>query len=38
MYDDANGSFIDDMMGGMGDGQTGYLYDNAEEKLRQLAI
>ena len=32
MYDEVNGSFIDDM--GVGDGQGGYLYDNAEEKLK----
>lgn len=36
MYDEVNGSFIDEM--GVGEGQAGYLYDNAEEKLRQLAV
>eukprot|EP00347_Sterkiella_histriomuscorum_P005241 403357349 len=34
IYDEINGSFVDDL----GDGQNGYIYDNAEEKLRQLAM
>ncbi len=29
MYDEVNGSFIDEI----GDGQNNYIYDNAEEKL-----
>ena len=34
IYDEINGSFVDDL----NDGNNGYIYDNAEEKLRQLAI
>lgn len=38
MYDEVNGSFIDDMGLGNGQGGNGYLYDNAEEKLKQIAV
>ena len=42
LYEDVNGSFIEDM-GLDAAGQTvlgggGYIFDNAEEKLKQLAI
>ena len=33
LYDDGNGSFVDDIPEG-----DGFLFENAEEKMKQLAI
>jgi hypothetical protein len=38
IYDEANGSFVMEDGMHMGEGQDDILYDNAEEKLRTLAI
>ena len=38
MYDDANGSFMLDDGYGLGEVQEEFIYNNAEEKLRTLAI